>query len=272
MKNFIIRTISGFFFVALVIGSIFLGKPWFSFLITIFYIISVKELFNLANKDNNDWLSLLFTMIIGVTYFGGIIASYGYGSHFGDNLWYNITKYLWAFFIIIYFIAILYSKKEFSFRRVGITLFAIAYLAIPLSFLIRIEAKWLYVIFAAVWANDTFAYLVGSTIGKHRLMERISPKKSWEGFFGGIILSTVSVTLITHYFFNFIAWKVALFVLVINIFQTWGDLFESLIKRYVGTKDSGNIIPGHGGILDRLDSIFFAAPVAYIALRILGCF
>jgi phosphatidate cytidylyltransferase len=117
--------------------------------------------------------------------------------------------------------------------------------------------------FALIWINDTGAYCVGSTMGKHRLCERLSPKKSWEGFFGGMafcIIASGIYALIAH---GDMLTSIA-FGLLVCVFATWGDLFESMLKRSAGVKDAGNIIPGHGGVLDRIDSLLFVAPAAAI--------
>ena len=111
----------------------------------------------------------------------------------------------------------------------------------------------LLAIFVCIWVNDTGAYLAGSTLGKHKLFPSVSPKKSWEGFFGGLVASAVAAGLL-------LGWEQAYYGVLISIIATWGDLFESMIKRSVGVKDSGSILPGHGGILDRIDSLLFVLP------------
>ena len=123
--------------------------------------------------------------------------------------------------------------------------------------------------FSFIWINDTGAYIVGCTIGKHRLFERISPKKSWEGFFGGLAFSLLLgwVWSTQCSFLNMGQW-IGLSA-VVSIFSTWGDLCESLLKRTLNVKDSGNILPGHGGLLDRLDSVFLASPATVIYLYLL---
>ena len=120
----------------------------------------------------------------------------------------------------------------------------------------------LLAIFVCIWVNDTGAYLAGSTLGKHKLFPSVSPKKSWEGFIGGLIASTVAAGLL-------LGWEQAYYGVLISIIATWGDLFESMIKRSVGVKDSGNIIPGHGGILDRIDSLLFVLPFMAFFLWVL---
>lgn len=127
-------------------------------------------------------------------------------------------------------------------------------------------------IFVFIWLSDTGAYCVGSLIGKHRLFERISPKKSWEGSIGGGIFSIAS-SLGFAYFFPFMpGWQWVGLAIVVVIFGTWGDLTESLMKRQLGIKDSGNILPGHGGMLDRFDSALMAIPAAVVYLYALTMF
>ena len=123
-------------------------------------------------------------------------------------------------------------------------------------------------IFIFLWLNDTGAYCIGSLIGKHRLFERISPKKSWEGFFGGLILSLASSQAFAWFApeINRMNW-LGLAATVV-LFGTWGDLIESLLKRTLGVKDSGNVLPGHGGMLDRFDSVMLAVPASYIYIEL----
>ena len=125
----------------------------------------------------------------------------------------------------------------------------------------------LMALFVFVWTNDTGAYIVGCTLGKHRLFERISPKKSWEGFFGGLAFCIILASLANYIIPGMLstAQWIGMGILT-SIFSTWGDLCESLLKRTAGVKDSGKILPGHGGILDRFDSELIASPVIFIYL------
>jgi phosphatidate cytidylyltransferase len=130
----------------------------------------------------------------------------------------------------------------------------------------------LIIIYALVWVNDTFAYLTGRLFGKHKLMESISPKKTWEGFIGGMVFSAFSAFILIYLNTNSIriASIGSVLGIIVSIGATYGDLVESMAKRSVGIKDSGNVIPGHGGILDRLDSLLFVGPLVYAVLEVLN--
>ena len=179
-----------------------------------------------------------------------------------------------------------------------VSVFAFAYIALPLGFLVQIREQWagaflLIYLFFVVWAGDVFAYFVGASVGRHLMSPRISPKKTWEGAVASMIASLVVGALLYSYALPISSallnahlierrdgyfalqkpdlWPVLLLSAAINIAAQLGDLVESLIKRGAGVKDSGSLLPGHGGILDRIDALLFAAPVLwyYAAWRVL---
>lgn len=176
----------------------------------------------------------------------------------------------------------LFGKLKNPFVNIGFTVFGFIYVFIPMVslYLIGFYDKYsitssfnpiiLVAFFLLIWANDTGAYLVGSAIGKHKLMEKISPKKTIEGSLGGLFLTLIGAYVVSLFAtqISILDWFVIAVIVV--IFGSLGDLFESLLKRKAEVKDSGKIIPGHGGILDRLDSILFAAPVVLIYLMLIG--
>ncbi len=122
----------------------------------------------------------------------------------------------------------------------------------------------------SIWVNDSFAYLVGKNFGKNKLFERISPKKTIEGFVGGLVFTIVTGVVFAQYLHLFSLLNGIVMAIIISVFGTYGDLVESKFKRQANVKDSGNIMPGHGGILDRLDSLFFVAPFIYFYLTIIN--
>ena len=131
---------------------------------------------------------------------------------------------------------------------------------------------FLLALFVFIWVNDSFAYLTGSLFGKHRMFERISPKKSWEGFIGGAAFTIAASVIFANYFTQLPLWGWIGFAILMIIFGTLGDLVESLFKRTLNVKDSGNILPGHGGILDRIDSVIFSIPALFIYVEIISFF
>jgi phosphatidate cytidylyltransferase len=177
-----------------------------------------------------------------------------------------------AFLLIIPLTILLQSLKSF-FINIGYSLFGILYISLPLALLIDLRNHWederidlnliipLFIIFT-LWVNDTMAYVVGSFIGKTPLSS-ISPKKTWEGTIGGIILAVVVMSLIAYLTQKLSVTHAAIIAALASISGTYGDLFESKLKRMAGAKDSGRIMPGHGGFLDRFDSILFAAIVVW---------
>jgi phosphatidate cytidylyltransferase len=190
--------------------------------------------------------------------------------------------------VILIMIAELYRKQDKPFDSLAHTFFAVIYIAVPFSLfpfsafsrigLDSIMAHDKIVFSPAIvvgfllllWASDTGAYLTGITFGRHRLMERISPKKSWEGFFGGLIISGLAAWLLSGWLgvVDTKGWIVI--SVIISIAGTYGDLTESMLKRSMGVKDSGTIMPGHGGFLDRFDSAIISFPLVYLYISLFG--
>ena len=173
----------------------------------------------------------------------------------------------------------LYNQKTEPLKNLAYTVLGQFYITIPFSLLSLLAClpldgdtsyKWVPVIaiFIFIWMNDSGAYLVGSQLGKRRLFERISPKKSWEGFWGGLVFAVLSSAL-----FGYLVPVLSIpiwmgLALTVSVAGVFGDLTESMMKRILGVKDSGNILPGHGGMLDRFDAILFAIPAAIIYLSL----
>lgn len=183
--------------------------------------------------------------------------------------------------IFLLFVFGLFSKNEKPIKNMGFTILGILYCGLPFYFLNKLvfvgrseilehlhySPHVILGMILLIWASDTYAYLVGSLIGKRKLNERISPGKTWEGTIGGGVLTMASSYIIAGWFpeIEFKHWLVI--SLLVVVFGTLGDLFESLLKRQAGIKDSGKIMPGHGGILDRFDSLMFVTPFVYVYLN-----
>ena len=182
-----------------------------------------------------------------------------------------------SFLFVLVFIIVLFGHYENPIMTIAYTFYGLVYIALPFALISPIafhtgEYQSILVLgmFIIIWVNDTGAYCFGVTIGRHKMFERISPKKTWEGFIGGA-LAAVGASLLLARFFPVLTqqqWIVTALLTV--VFGTLGDLTESQLKRTIGIKDSSNILPGHGGILDRFDSIILAIPVIFAYLQIIS--
>ena len=252
------RTVFGSLFVIVVIGSILLDFWAFFAVMLVTVFIGSQEVSRLIAKENNRGLELM-TVVVGTLFFalGVIFPSFE-----------NITRIV---LILTPLLIALFSKK-YSFEKVAVSCWtAMFFVALPCSLMMNIfDEYYLIIIFCLIWINDIFAYLTGMAIGKHKLFERISPKKTIEGSLGGLVMTVVTAYLVNHYWLNFWStWEMIGLAVVVVVFGSLGDLCESMMKRQAGVKDSGNVIPGHGGILDRFDATFLAVPAVYCYLMLL---
>lgn len=278
MKNFIIRAITGVLFVAILIGSILYHPMAFGFLFAAITAFSIYEFGTLANHIEGVHINRLLSAMGGAYLF---FAFMGFCMDMSGAILF--VPYLML--CIYFFVSEMYLKKENPIHNWAYTMLSQMYVALPFALLnvlafhyneaentVEYNAVLLLSIFVFTWLNDTGAYCVGSLFGKHRLFERISPKKSWEGSIGGGIVAISSSLGFAHFFPFMSVAEWAGLALVIVIFGTLGDLSESLFKRSLGVKDSGNLLPGHGGMLDRFDSILIAVPAAVVYLLLLSTF
>lgn len=267
MNNFATRAITGTLFVLIVVAAVVVNAITLGTFFALVVALSSYEFTHLLSQRYKN-IPVIFSTVISTLSFI-IIALFVTKPFFHYSLWLFIIL-----LIVLIFIIELYRKKENPIENIMVGLFPLFYIVLPFS-LLYISAffgtsDYHYEIilgfFLMLWASDTGAYLVGSKIGKHKLFERISPKKTWEGSIGGAVLAIIVAALLNMYYpiLSLPEWIIA--ALIIVIFGNLGDLTESLFKRSLSVKDSGNILPGHGGLLDRFDGLLIAAPVYFIYL------
>ena len=266
MNNMLTRAISGAVFVSLLVFSILYSPQTFLGLFYICMLIAIFE-FSRMLKLKNIWVYVLATLL----YVSNCIELSKLNVLLADSTFVLI--------VLLLFVKQLFSKNTNAVKELGNVGLTVLYASLPFIFIAKIPFLNLtasydnFVIlglFILIWSNDTFAYLVGKSIGKHKLLERISPKKTIEGFFGGMISTLIIAYLLSLQFNTLSTMQWMVVGLLVSIFGVLGDLIASMFKRQTGVKDTGNIIPGHGGIIDRLDSIIFASPFIYIYLKFIS--
>ena len=188
-------------------------------------------------------------------------------------MWFG-TSFQGTFHILFFLILLLSLYEMYKLRKGKTSFISYLYVIIPLSLIHKIDTELILFIFILTWTFDTFAYLVGVKFGKHKILPSVSPKKSWEGFFGGFIFTIIASYITYNYFdiyFDFSSIKLPLIIImsiILPFTATIGDFTESYYKRQAGVKDSGNFIPGHGGILDRMDAFMISIPILYILINL----
>ena len=292
MNETLKRTISGAVYIALLLTSILFSTESFIILFGIFLIITIYEFCNLAN------LNKVFSILFGVLLYSATLLISHYNKQttaflnttFNTEL--NLNVNIQELDLILLAVTIVVSIKCILFlfydsvQKISTSskyLYLLGYITLPFIFIVKISfgtnnynPKIILGLFILIWTNDTFAYLVGKSIGKHKLFERVSPKKTIEGFLGGAVFAAFAGFLISKFYIqpnpefsskSILIWTII--ALIVSVFGTIGDLIESKFKRIAGVKDSGSIMPGHGGILDRLDSVIFVAPIIFLFYQIL---
>lgn len=271
MNNLATRSVTATVFVIVMVGSMLLGQIAASLLFLLITTFTIDEFLNLSFKTGAQPNKTL-TIVIGILIYS-LISLFGIISL--DARWFLALVPL----TLVLMIAELYRNTKNPFTNIGWMVLAVLYIAVPFALLTHFfgntGANWIehsgiiLGFFAILWLNDTGAYFVGSLIGKHRLFERISPKKSWEGSIGGGIVALLTAWGLSFLSIQYNLWQWLVIALVIIVFGTLGDLVESMLKRSVGVKDSGNLLPGHGGLLDRFDAVLLASPFVYLLLTFL---
>lgn len=282
MKNLMVRTLSGLVLVAVFVGAV-LGSQWsFGALLLLILVGGQTEFYKLARETGlspQRWMGLAVGMLLFALNF---IVFRQFSRSVTDEAG-GAVLYLLLYIGLLLptlFVCELFRRSATPLANLGATLLGVLYVAVPLSLLLYVpvlagDGVWrpetvLCYIFI-IWANDVFAYLVGMTFGRHRLCERLSPKKSWEGFFGGLA-GAVATGLAAAYALDTNYWVWGGLALVASLSGVAGDLVESMFKREAGVKDSGQVIPGHGGVLDRFDALLLSAPYVFLYLLLVGRF
>ncbi|MBQ0063882.1 MAG: phosphatidate cytidylyltransferase [Prevotella sp.] len=281
MKKFIIRTITGVLFVAIIVAS-FLRPLAMTALFALVTGMAIWEYSGIVNEHGGVSVNRFISTVAGVYLFIAVTAFCG-GFVMSGAVF---VPYLLT--LVYLFVAELYARNQQPVATWGYTMLSQMWIALGFStisvvsfFSLGYEVHFSFVlplsIFVFLWANDSGAYLIGSLLGKHKLFPRISPNKSWEGSIGGgvlvIIVAILISILVKSYEMDCVLQTIPQWIglgLVVVVFGTWGDLVESLFKRTLGIKDSGTILPGHGGILDRFDSSLLAFPAAVIYIYTLS--
>ncbi|MDR6941905.1 phosphatidate cytidylyltransferase [Mucilaginibacter pocheonensis] len=271
-----VRAITGFFFVIVMVASNLLGQYVFSIFYLLLASFCLFEFYNLI-KQGTAQPNVITGLVYGILLFTAS-AALVYSAQFALpflNEGHTAAKVLLLLPLAAaaVFIQELYKKTPAPFNNIAFTFLGILFAIIPFAFfhaMAFISGSFNFHIPLAflimLWCNDTGAYLVGSKLGRTKLFERHSPKKTYEGLIGGILISAGAALILSHYY-DELSWKqwVSIAVLI-SCFGTLGDLVESMFKRSINVKDSGGILPGHGGLLDRFDGLLLAAPIVYTYL------
>jgi len=275
MKNFILRVITGAAYVAAIFAALFTTMPVFFAVFGIIMLFALNEFYkNLKVKDITVGLVLSNALAVGI-YLLPIVK------------FYSIEFPLLSIVIVLalaLFAIELFRNDEQPFQRIAFSLCGIIYVCVPFSLLALYKVEnsvdffctfapssyMILLLFAFTWINDTFAYLTGMLLGKHPLCPKISPKKTIEGFAGGCFFTIVCAAVIAYVYMEGMELHIVGLAVLIVIASTLGDMVESRFKRWVGVKDSGKMLPGHGGFLDRFDSVIFSIPIFFAYLQIFG--
>ncbi len=281
MSTFTTRLISGTIYVALIVLVLVLSMVWgLWILLSVFAVAGIIE-FNRLSGVNRPYIFRIVLDCAAAVWLLYATAQYGMAISHGIGIFLPYLLYL------LYVVCrSTFLPHQAMLPSLGNSIIGQLYIAVPLALTIRLtlvvdpfssmtqyNGLLLLAIFIFIWVNDTGAYLVGSRWGKRRLAPSISPKKSVEGSIGGLLLVLLSAVILRLLLFPELSWlRILLIATVVAVFGTIGDLFESSLKRQAGVKDSGKLIPGHGGILDRIDSLLLAVPAVYLLLAFLDLY
>ena len=281
MSNFTTRLVSGTIYVALIVLVLALSIVWGLWVLLSFFAVAGIIEFNQLTRVNRPYIFRIVLDCAAAVWLLYATAQSGMAITLGLGIY--IPYMLYLLYVVC---RSTFLPHKDMLPSLGNSLIGQLYIAVPLALAIRLtltinpffpithyNGMLLLAIFIFIWVNDTGAYLVGSRWGKTPLAPSISPKKTVEGSIGGLLLALLSAVILRLLLFPELSWlHILLIAAVVAIFGTIGDLFESSLKRQAGVKDSGKLIPGHGGILDRIDSFLLAVPAVYLLLRLLDLY
>lgn len=269
MNNFTQRLIFGLLYAILVIASTYFGPYSFYALCFVFMLFCIYEFSRIIDLKSG------YPIVLAITSFTSAVIINEENVFENNGLINKGLIAVFGFTLFFTFISALISSRKIAIQYLGKIFLTLVYIIIPFSVLIKIpftnetgtyDYAVVLGIFGLIWSNDVFAYLIGKNFGKHKLIERVSPNKTIEGFVGGFVFTYITGYFISTYCDSLLSYQWLAIAIIISVFGVLGDLIESMFKRQAGLKDSSNFIPGHGGFLDRLDSIIFASPFIFIYL------
>jgi len=259
------RAITGIFFVLIMLASVSFGAYVFSVFLILLSLICLDEFYGLVSSEILK-PQRISGLVLGLATFLAV-GSY---SLKGEEFYFVLVA---APLGVLIFLAELYRKKDHPFQNIAYTFLGVIFVVIPFIFFHALgfiggdySFHFPLGFLLMLWAHDTGAYLFGVKFGKTKLFERHSPKKTWEGLIGGMAISLVVSFILSNYYTELTAMHWAAISVIIGVFGTYGDLAESMLKRSVDKKDSGSLLPGHGGLLDRFDGLLLSAPLVFIYL------
>jgi len=265
------RAITGFIFVIVMLASVLSGLYAFTAFLLILSTFTLEEFYRLLKHADIE-PNKIFGFAIAVTLF--LVVSLFFIN--GADLIYLLSVIPLMFLVVV---SELYRKKTMPFHNIAYTLFGILFVALPFCLFYALaftggQYNFVYPLafLILLWASDTGAYLFGISFGKNKLFERHSPKKTWEGLAGGLLTSLIAAGIISIYFKELDLFHWMALSTIIVIAGSFGDLAESMLKRNLSVKDSGSLLPGHGGLLDRFDGLLLAAPLVFVYLQFIRLF
>ncbi|MCD8310775.1 MAG: phosphatidate cytidylyltransferase [Prevotellaceae bacterium] len=276
-NNFLQRAVTGVLFVVVMAGSILYSPMSFGIVFMLIAALTISEFGHLINRSALADVNRVITALGGAYLFLAIMA---YCADIADARVFLPYLLLWLYLVI----SEIYARKENPLGNWAFSALSQLYVALPFALLNVLAFHNGHVggvsynpilplsVFIFIWLSDSGAYCIGTLLGRHRLFPSISPKKSWEGSIGGGVCAIIAAFVLARFFPFLPLWQWVGLAIVVVVFGTWGDLTESLLKRRLGIKDSGTILPGHGGMLDRFDSSLMAIPAAVVYLYVISLY